>query len=244
MLPNNDAELVALGSQLDSIIQEWRAQRAREDEDEDATPWADIHPRLYPLVEKILGCTAHTTEGLAVQARAWHIGDEELFDAECVPDVSAFGAPFLAAVYRFLRVPPVDLSPVTSPAIAAPALVPAPMQEPDPIFVAIAECRNAIIAWSEAARAENVHDEQDDHRVVAARAKTGRLYEVADKAALKLLDIKPTTIAGAAALLQLASEPVVVETGWIWPENVSGEHDWFAVLSCRVGDALTEMAAA
>lgn len=158
---NPDADLLALGTCLDGIIQEWKAKSASDwarrssreqacidaglprrelkefasadewrayldqrlavmqtdDEDDEVDEdgydvvWNDIDDRLYPVVEDILSRTARTTEGLAVQARAWHIGDQQMFDQHYEPDnQSEYGARFLAAVYRFMGVGPLDLS--------------------------------------------------------------------------------------------------------------------------------------
>jgi hypothetical protein len=111
-----DAELLALGAELDGIIKEWRARQARDqcrlpDDDECNIAWDDIHGRLLPLVDDILDRTAQTCTGLAVQTRAWHIGDEQMFDETDTDNQSEYGARYIKAVYRFLQIEPLDLSP-------------------------------------------------------------------------------------------------------------------------------------
>jgi hypothetical protein len=114
MSPNpQEAELGALGTQLDAIIQEWRALRARDEWGDGAdtrAAWETLHSHLFPLVEAILNRTACGAEGLTIQANAFCIGDEQLFNGEG-PDLSAFGAHFVEAVYRFVGAPPLDLGP-------------------------------------------------------------------------------------------------------------------------------------
>jgi hypothetical protein len=135
---------------------------------------------------------------------------------------------------------------------------------PDPIFAAIAECRAAITKWAIASAAEArletalinacrasvenpVHVASQDQRYIAAKEETERCFDEADEAAMALLDVKPTTVAGAAALLRLGFEPNILQTWWQWPENVSEDsskfdgHDWFAVLSNHVAEALAEI---
>jgi hypothetical protein len=147
------------------------------------------------------------------------------------------------------------------PAISIPAV--AAGAEPDPIYAAIAECRAAILAWSKASRADSkmetdlanefsstenpVAAAADDPRYIMACEETERLYEIADDAAEALLDVKPTTVTGAVALLRLGFERDIVDTWWTWPENVTEHsrkfdgHDWFAALSRYVAEALERM---
>jgi hypothetical protein len=65
---------------------------------------------LYPLIEDILDLTAQTNAGLAVQTRAWHLGDAQMFDATDADNQSEYGARYIKAVYRFLQIAPLDLS--------------------------------------------------------------------------------------------------------------------------------------
>lgn len=65
---------------------------------------------LDELVEQILSCTARTKDGLAIQARAWQIGDEQMFDGTGIDNQSVFGERFLDAVCRHLQIERVDVT--------------------------------------------------------------------------------------------------------------------------------------
>jgi hypothetical protein len=77
------------------------------DEHGHSIAWDGIHDQLYPLVEDILEHTAKTNAGLVVQTRAWHLGDEDMFEEY---SEGKYSARYLKAVYRFLKVEPLDLS--------------------------------------------------------------------------------------------------------------------------------------
>jgi hypothetical protein len=102
------------------------------------------------------------------------------------------------------------------------------MTKPDPIFAAIAECRTAIDEYSTA---------------VAAEQTTSHASDRSDTAAATLLNVTPTTVAGAAALLRFAFD-VCKRNDWMWPDEL-GDDDvpWLALLCGHVADALEKMAA-
>ena len=129
---------------------------------------------------------------------------------------------------------------------------------PDPIFAAIAECRAAITA---AQAASCAHTEMElnicnnlnaagmvgnvaavaarDPRYIAAGKEMDRCFDVADDAAWALLDVRPTTLIGAAALLRLASEDEDLLDDWVWPDHVENEVcNFHALLSQHVAEAL------
>jgi hypothetical protein len=76
--PGGDAELVAFGAELESVIRDWIEQRTEDirdphnntDEDGCSTAWPVIHDRMRPLCDHIVACRAQTLAGFAVQARA------------------------------------------------------------------------------------------------------------------------------------------------------------------------------
>jgi hypothetical protein len=66
--------------------------------------------------------------------------------------------------------------------------------------------------------------------------------DTSDEAAMELLDVAPTMLAGARALLRYAYE-VSERNDWIWPDTVvEGDNDagkpWLALLCRHVADAL------
>jgi hypothetical protein len=89
-----------------------------------------------------------------------------------------------------------------------------------------------------------VHGADEDPRYLALRDEADELSDLADQAALALLDLKPATIAGAVALLRLGFERGILDTWYTWPENVTedsrnfGDRDWFDALADHVADAL------
>jgi hypothetical protein len=69
---NPDAELIALGVQLEPIAEEWLVLNDAEDlsDDEIDARCDAVDGRLFPLAEHILSLKAQTVAGLAVQVRA------------------------------------------------------------------------------------------------------------------------------------------------------------------------------
>jgi hypothetical protein len=58
--------------------------------------------------------------------------------------------------------------------------------------------------------------------LIVAEEATSRASDGTDEAAMQLLDVAPTTIAGAAALLRYAFE-VAKRNDWDWPDNPDDE---------------------
>jgi hypothetical protein len=93
-----DAELLALGAQLEPFLQRWIAQNRDDfarvkrgevghDEERTVEEWQrgdkernEVCDALYSLADEILSLTATTKEGLAVQLRAITATDAELWD--------------------------------------------------------------------------------------------------------------------------------------------------------------------
>jgi hypothetical protein len=72
-------------------------------------------------------------------------------------------------------------------------------------------------------------------RLTAAQKATAKAFDDADDAAMTLLDVKPTTVAGAAALLRYAFE-VSKRNDWVWPDLGDDEGEpvaCTALSSCR-----------
>jgi hypothetical protein len=114
-MPNSDAQLLALGVQLDVIAHEWLDQLEYErttlatgnDPNPDAT-WAttdNLNTRMFELCEDILAQRAHTRAGLTVQAKAVSLVAAELWDnpAEHNPHERMF----IEAVHAFLGITPI-----------------------------------------------------------------------------------------------------------------------------------------
>jgi hypothetical protein len=94
----DDAELLALGAQLEPFLQRWLAQNRDDfarikrgevghDEERTVEEWQrgdkernEVCDALYSLADEILSLTATTKEGLAVQLRAITATDAELWD--------------------------------------------------------------------------------------------------------------------------------------------------------------------
>jgi hypothetical protein len=69
-----DAELLALGQQLDQIEQRWIDRRIKDishqEDDPELEIWTSINDQLFPVAERILQRKARTRIGFALQARA------------------------------------------------------------------------------------------------------------------------------------------------------------------------------
>jgi hypothetical protein len=103
--PNPDAELLALGAQVDGVLEEFEAQRARDragahDSDD---VWNDLHGRFFPLARDILSRTAHTAEGLTIQARAVREAASDLWEGEAEQTEEKM---FIEAACRFVGIKP------------------------------------------------------------------------------------------------------------------------------------------
>lgn len=134
----------------------------------------------------------------------------------------------------------------------------------DPIFAAIEKHRAAYAAFCAAVEAEGVLDEElpyerkrsnycageativetDDPRWIEAQHATNATLDAAEGAALDLLEVRATTVAGAAALLAYAAEHV--RQGYGWPQDlVDDDHknrrDWEVYLHEAVADSLKEI---
>lgn len=115
----------------------------------------------------------------------------------------------------------------------------------DPVFAAI-ECHRALhLSWSTAVDVQsNLRD--DDPRYGDADEATDVASDDLDDAAVDLLNIVPTTIAGAAALLRYAYD-VTRADGWTWPDHVDAEEEgedgrsWSDLLCGHVAQALEKM---
>jgi hypothetical protein len=128
------------------------------------------------------------------------------------------------------------------PALAVPALASA---APDPIFAAIEVHRQAYAEFEARVRCEFALEDElpmnnresridayhekivetDDPRWVPALRATEEGSDLAELAAIKLLNVDPTTIAGVAALLEYFAEVEVVDDGGFWPESVADGDD-------------------
>jgi hypothetical protein len=82
------------------------------DEEDDEDPWDDIHGRIYPMIDAIMGQKAQTLAGFAVQARAVSLSHAELWDEGHAEGEHLH--PFLEAACAFAGVVPVPTEAVKS----------------------------------------------------------------------------------------------------------------------------------
>jgi len=229
-----DADLLALGVQLDRIAEEVHAQRTIDQASQDAfelkvekitgiarrdvpaidendpsgyweirkaiaqdgtgipdedNPWNPIHDRLFPLAEDILSRKAQTIAGLAVQTRAVVLAAADVWEQETPEAIHE--RTFIEAVCRFVGVP--------IPAIQSPH---------DPIFAAIDAHRTALAAL------EADTSRLDEEDTPEALAKLDELHDAVSEAEERLIETKPSTMAGAKELSQYAAECEARDDGW------------------------------
>lgn len=75
--------------------------------DDDNDPWNDIHGRMWPLIDDIMGHKPRTLAGLAVVARAFTLDHAEQFEADT--DEGLHHRAFMETVCGFAGVVPVPL---------------------------------------------------------------------------------------------------------------------------------------
>ena len=109
----------------------------------------------------------------------------------------------------------------------------------DPIFAAIEAHRTACIYHTQRVAAEDVLDYDDPARRRAS-ARTGKSCKKMFSLAYKLLEIKPSTRAGAFALLDYASRAEEPNTGedWRFPDADGNGKAFHLAMMKHVADAL------
>jgi hypothetical protein len=189
--------------------------------------------RIAALMPPIFSRTATTRDGLAVQAAAAAIACRELWDG--VGDWSTaehpswqVERPFIEAVCRYTGV---AHPAVTDESEDAPQIVHS--AEPDPIFAAIEAHKQS---W--AALSRFVPRQAEYEKAQWAAGKSGHplcddlqadldaIHETLDDAVDALVDTKPTTLAGAHALLLYAA--VVRVDGGGWPIHSAEDEEKYA----------------
>lgn len=205
--------------------------------------WNRIHGQLYPLCDDILSRRATSVPGLGVQARAASIYFEELWDSygQDDEDLALAQRSFIESVCNMAGIVPVPVeaaarsgSPIPSRALPAP--------EPDPIFAAIEARREVNQSIINVIDAYDEPTPEDD-------AELDRLHDIEREAFIALVSTKPTTRAGAVALLRYMAE----YEAWSQandseraPVKLKGgtEYSWHFLLLNTVADALGQMAVA
>jgi hypothetical protein len=77
---NPDAELLELGKRLRPIEEQWESLRLEEAQ---SAEWDDfLEDRMWPLVDRILACTAQSLAGFQVQIRALYLATDGFEDME------------------------------------------------------------------------------------------------------------------------------------------------------------------
>jgi len=178
----------------DDTIGYWDARMSISGDDFDGQAEDDrcnaMQARLFPLAEDILARRAQTIAGLAVQAKAITLAAADLWDEEDA-DGHDHERTFVEAVCAFVGITPVPLAGQRNvPASSRPAV------SGDSIFAVIAAHR---AAWTALGADCCRLDEEDTPE---AEAKLDELHEAVSTTAGMLADCKPTTVAGAAALLR------------------------------------------
>jgi hypothetical protein len=106
--PHPDAELLAMGAELDGIAADWHRQRALDAQPDGPSSdgaWDDILGRVYAFADRVMALHARTLAGFAVQARAASLAAHDLFD---LPD-DGHERMFIECACRFAGVTPVPL---------------------------------------------------------------------------------------------------------------------------------------
>jgi hypothetical protein len=232
-----DVELQQLGVQLLKENRNFDTLCADPNPDDNAVNEAS--GRIAALMPPIFSRTATTRDGLAVQAAAAAIACRELWDG--IGDWSSaedpswqVERPFIEAVCRYTGVahPVVTNEPANTPALDH-------SPEPDPIFAAIEAHKEALAAVSaflprqaeyekaQWAAGKNGFSLSDD-----LQAEQDAIYEPLGDAVDALVDTKPTTLAGARALL-LYVEVVRVDGGG-WPIHSAEDEEGYADFSASI----------
>lgn len=126
---------------------------------------------------------------------------------------------------------------------------------PDSIYAAIEAYRRAEAIWSQtvAVRShmiDNGPDKEPDHVIAQAEAAEQEAWGPKEEAAIALIEIQPTTIAGAAALLRFAYERISKDASefpqWVGTGETSAhgedlEDSWQNLLLDHVANSLDAM---
>lgn len=180
--------------------------------------WDEIFDELYPVVRAMLNCAPRSVADLGWQTEAVLILDAELREG---PDLwnQYPELPQLIENIRKLAGP-----------LSIPSIIP-PLETVDPIFAAI----EAHTKAREAFEAQCIASEDDDGPIQAAN-------EAADDAAIELLRIQPTTLAGASALLVYFGEMEGDGMNTVFPETADyrddGEIAFHAALALHVSETI------
>jgi hypothetical protein len=205
-----DAELRALGLELETLIREWHARQAIDrrvragevpDSDPESEGWTDFHDRMYPVCDRILACRPQTIAGLGVQARAISLTEEGWWDGdwdEHGPE--NYTRDFVASVCAFAGVRTVNAEEKKVRARMFLGEQSAHTDSynitiSDPVFTAIERCRRQAAACDVAANAE---PEDED----AMDAAADEMWE----ARMAMAQTVPTTWVGFTALITFVAE--------------------------------------
>jgi hypothetical protein len=154
------------------------------------------------------------------------------------------------------------------PIVTGSSLGGAPLREIDPIFAAIEAYTKACEAHEERVsengrlcrkipkkrRQSYIHAreeeffESDDPRWIASERAVASAYDAAEDAAIELLTVEPTTLAGASALLTYFGETERGGLGLVFPDSVDYRDDgegitFHAALAFHVSETINRIGA-
>ncbi len=241
--------------QLDAVLSRIFKENPNENDPTDkngcSTAWPLIQDELNAVAFAMLNRPPQSLTDLAWQTEALLLADPELRQGDNAEH------PMLPKFFENVRV------------LAGPLAIPnvVPPIKPDPIFAAIEAHRKAVVEYNdcitEHSRLEQelpedrrqssvtAHGEDivetDDPRWIAAEFAVSEKHDAADDAAYRLLEVSPTTLGGASALLKYFTEADV--DGFLFPEKADPEETnpfgrrFAHGLTSHVADALAKIRA-